>query len=138
VESSGSGSLSDYDTETAGTGGAKGEGVDSSGVGAGRPGKGRCRERLSTALEDVARSEYYEQHERSPRVDTAVDLAPSLVGGRLAVVETASGHVVGLLPTRLNYLLPCLEEGFSYVGHVIRATTGTLPEVLVALEHVEP
>ena len=83
-------------------------------------------------LEDVATSDYFASHDSVPPRGTEVEIAPGLIGPRLAV-QTVAGELVGLLPTRLNYLRFCLD-GRSYVGNVTSASAQTIPSVWVALE----
>jgi len=83
-------------------------------------------------LEDVARSEFYTTQNQVPPVHTVVKLRRNLVGGRLAI-ETESGMVIGLLPSRHNYLLACLEQGYLYTGQVISSSQEPIPKINIDL-----
>lgn len=85
------------------------------------------------ALEEVARAAFYKTHGAVPAVGTAVTVREKLVGGRIGV-QTASGEIVGYLPTELNYLLRCMGQGYTYAGTVVSTTAAPIPVVRVDLE----
>jgi hypothetical protein len=114
--SSGSGSFSDY------SGSPKaGSGNGSSG---GASGSDKCGEAFSASLEDVASHDYYKNHGTTPAVGTQLSVQ---VKGR--VVAAIGSESVGSLPTRLNYLAACLEDGFTYTGVVTASSNGSNPQV---------
>jgi len=97
------------------------------------PSQDRCEQELTeVALEEVAATEYYAEHEDVPAAGTTVSLRSELVDGRLAV-QSEQGAVVGFLPTRYNYLLACIGQGYSYAGEVATCSNGTVPRVTVNL-----
>jgi len=76
------------------------------------------------SLEDVASHSYYENHGVVPAPDTPLTIE---VRGR--VVAVAGTEVVGSLPTGLNYLARCLQDGFRYTGVVTASSGGNNPQV---------
>lgn len=84
-------------------------------------------------LEEIANSEYFAEHEALPPRGTEVGVAASLLGPRLAVEVSSTGELLGLLPTRLNYLRNCLDTN-RYIGHVTSVSTTAVPSVWVQLE----
>lgn len=114
--SGGSGSFSDY------SGNKKtGSGSGSSG---GSSGSDKCKEAFSASLEDVASHDYYKNHKSTPAVGAKLSVQ---VKGR--VVAVIGSESVGSLPTRLNYLAGCLEDGFTYTGIVTASSNGSNPQV---------
>lgn len=100
----------------------------------GEPQEGdRCENELTDVkLEEVATSQYYTEHDDVPPAGTPVSLQSELVGGRLAVRNNA-GEVIGLLPTRFNYLVACMARDYSYAGQVASSSKGALPRIAVNL-----
>ena len=127
--SSGSGNFSDYSGSQGGSsgGGASGGGANTN--------SDRCLEDIEgVRIQEIESSEYYENHESTPRQGTKVVVRSSLEDGRFAV-ETKSGkEVIGLLPTRLNFLRRCIEQGYSYSGEVSESSSGLVPSLRVDLE----
>jgi hypothetical protein len=114
--SSGSGSLSDYaKTPKTGSGG---------GSSGGSSGSDKCGEAFTASLEDVAGHEYYVNHGSAPPVGTPLTI--QVKGRVVAVIGTESA---GSLPTRLNYLAGCLEDGFTYTGVVTASSNGINPQI---------
>jgi hypothetical protein len=76
-------------------------------------------------LEDVEHHPYYTKHGGPPPVGT-------LLGVTVAkrVVAVADGEIVGNLPTRLNYLAACINDGHAYVGRVTTSKSG--PSIIVS------
>lgn len=114
--SSGSGRFSDYSSEQ-----KISSGDGSSG---GSSGSDRCSEAFTASLEDVGAHEYFVNHGSVPAVGTKLTV---LVKGR--VMAVAGTESVGSLPTRLNYLASCLEDGFMYNGVVTASSNGKNPQV---------
>jgi hypothetical protein len=130
VGSTGTGNFSDYSGSQGGGGsggGGQGGGSNSN--------EDRCLESIENVrLQEIERSEYYSNHGAVPRVSTKVALRSTLVGGRIAI-ETKSGkEIIGVLPTRLNYLRRCIEQGYSYTGEVVESKSGLVPSVRVDLD----
>ena len=94
----------------------------------------QCDAPVDAGLEEVARSGYYQRHKRPPPAGQAVRLNPSPVDGRLVVNDVQGGETIGLVPTRLNYLLVCIGKGFTYDGEVVESKGGAVPSVRVRLE----
>ncbi|QDZ02544.1 hypothetical protein FQ775_20415 [Nitratireductor mangrovi] len=114
--SGGSGRFSDYSgNKKTGSG---------SGAAGGSSGSDKCREAFSASLEDVASHDYYKNHKSSPAVGAKLSVQ---VKGR--VVAVIGSESVGSLPTRLNYLAGCLEDGFTYTGIVTASSNGSNPQV---------
>lgn len=131
--SSGSGSFSDYPGSKGGSptggagGGAGADGVAGAGGAAGiagatggAAGADKCTQAFSTELEDVEQSPYYGATGSLPPLGTPLTIAHQK---RIVAVDD-QGRVVGNLPTALNHLAECLEEGFSYSGQVTSSNAG--------------
>jgi hypothetical protein len=86
------------------------------------------------ALEEVERCAYFTRTGGVPPAGTDVMTVDQLVGGRIAVAIATDAEVVGFLPTRLNYVLGCLQQGYGYPGEVTASTASPLAVVRVALE----
>ncbi|MGR6465812.1 hypothetical protein [Rhizobium sp. PAMB 3182] len=118
--SSGSGSFSDYSgrpTKPSGNGGSSG----------GNSGEDRCRQAFNTELEDVAQYDFHSQNNDVPPPGTNLTIA---LRGRLVAVDS-DGTSVGALPTRLNYLAGCLQDGVQYAGVVRSSANAAVPRVEV-------
>ena len=126
--STGTGNFSDYS-------GGQGGGGTGGGQGGGNSGEDRCLESVENIrVQEVERSEYYGNHESVPRNGTQVVVKSTLVGGRIAV-ETKNGkEVIGVLPTKLNYIRRCIEQGYSYSGEVVESKAGLVPSLRVNLD----
>lgn len=61
-------------------------------------------------LEDVAISEYFQNHKDVPSTGQSVELAMQLVNKRLAVVLSSTQEVIGNLPVSYNYLNLCIKK----------------------------
>lgn len=114
--SSGSGNFSDYSGKPKTTSG--------SGSSGGASGSDKCGEAFSASLEDVASHDFYVNHGFAPAVGTQLTI--ELRGRVVAVAGTDS---IGSLPTRLNYLARCLQDGFTYTGIVTISSNGSSPQV---------
>ena len=127
--SSGTGNFSDY------PGSSRGSGTGSTKFGGGGGGQAPpdpCAVNLGTVqLEDVATCPYFTQTGALPLIGESASVAPTLLSGRLAVQSDLNGLVIGLLPTKFNYLRPCLEKGFTYDGQVSAASATPVPTVSV-------
>lgn len=114
--SSGSGNFSDYSGKPKTTAGGGSSG--------GASGSDKCGEAFTTILEDVASHGFYMSHGSVPAVGTQLTVE---VRGR--VVAVAGTESVGSIPTRLNYLARCLQDGFTYTGIVTASSNGSNPQV---------
>lgn len=128
--SSGSGNFTDYpgsqvrppvgDTSGAGGGGGAAGGAT------------LCDQTIVSELEEVERCAYYAAH-GLPVVGTAVSIAR---GARITV------HIneleLGYLPTRYNYLITCLEQGYTHTGSVASSLSRPLVRVSVNIVPVAP
>jgi hypothetical protein len=114
-----------------GGGGAGGRGTSTSGSRKEHSDTDRCLQDVDVALEEVGISEYFSAHADLPPVGTQVVLRQQTIGPRLSV-DTA-GESLGFLPTEYNYLVVCMEKGFTYSGEVLNATQTPLPSVRVSL-----
>jgi hypothetical protein len=107
----------------------------SGGGGGGDEGGNRCILPLrNVLLEEVARSDFFSSSRSVPAVGREVEVLDTLVGGRVAVVTSDSGAVIGFLPVDLNYLRRCIEQGFRYEGAVTSSSSGRVPVVRVNLD----
>ena len=84
-------------------------------------------------LEDVATSEYYMTHQSVPSLGDVVELATSLYNGRLVVILSSTGEILGNLPTKYNYLIECIKSGVSYTGEVRSSGLIPVPYIVVDL-----
>jgi hypothetical protein len=114
--STGSGKFTDYHDEP-----KTGSGDGSSG---GSSGSDRCSEAFTASLEDVANHEFYVVNGCAPAVGTQLTIE---VRGRVVAVQGTES--IGSLPTRLNYLARCLQDGFTYTGRVTVSSSGSNPQV---------
>lgn len=135
--SSGSGRLSDYSKKSgskkSGTkprGSKKGGGGGASGGSSGQDSCGKAIGDIS--LEEVARCEYYQKHSDVPRVSTVVRVRNVLVKHRIGV-ENKDGELLGYLPTEYNYLVGCMEAGYSYAGLVKSSLNVRVPRINIDL-----
>jgi hypothetical protein len=85
-------------------------------------------------LEDTAHSDYYINHHAIPVVGTQVHIRPTLLSGRIAIETVNSGETVGNLPTKYNYLLPCIKLGKTYSGMIVSGSLTPIPFVTVNLD----
>lgn len=141
--SSGSGSFSDYSGRKpggssggAGSGGAGSDGDGSGGGGSGGGGSGgggsgggsgqdRCLRAFSASLEDVGLYPLYTSTGTVPAVGAILTVAQTQ---RLVAIDP-SGVEVGALPTSLNYVAGCMQDGHSYSGVVRSSSTTPVPRV---------
>lgn len=114
--SSGSGNFGDYSgrPKTQSGGGSSG----------GSSGSDKCGEAFTASLEDVAAHDYYVNHGTVPAVGTELRIE---VRGR--VVAVVGAESVGSLPTRLNYLARCLQDGYTYTGIITASSNGSNPQI---------
>jgi hypothetical protein len=97
----------------------------------------RCLSPLTgVSLDDVARCPRYRQGNSLPGKGDLIRVRRELHNGRIAVEDPASRLVVGLLPTALNYLLGCMEEGHEYEGEVTDSSVDPFPSVTVDIHPV--
>src|SRR5262245_56482612 len=97
----------------------------------------KCDRSVDARLEEVARQDFFRLHGRTPAAQTHVRLRWGVASGaRMVVEDGATSTAVGLLPTRLHYLLVCQEGGYAYEGVVTAAHDGNVPLVEVRLDPV--
>lgn len=128
--STGTGRFSDYSgTPDGRRSGGNGQG------GSGGSGGSDCDRAIGDIqLEEVGRCQFFITKNDLPQKHSDVSLDSELVSGRLAIKDQKSGLIIGYLPTRYNYLLSCMNEGFSYVGIVNSIVNEkTFPRVWVDL-----
>lgn len=118
--STGSGSFTDYPGSRPKDGG-QGAG------GGGASGDDRCERAFSSPLEEVEQCEYFPANNDVPPAGTQLSIEQR---GRLFAVDE-SGHSVGALPTRFNYLADCIAAGFIYEGRVASSATAPMASVSV-------
>lgn len=133
--SSGSGRFSDYSKKP----GAKkrstkgGGGQGGGGASGGSSGENQCNKAIGDiSLEEVARCEYYQKHKDVPRLGSRVNVRKALVSQRIGV-ENNKGELLGYLPTAYNYLVGCMEQGYSYTGLVKSALNVRIPRINIDL-----
>ncbi len=121
--SSGTGRLSDYSDATRNPEG-----------GGGASGQDKCQESITATLEDVARNQYFSEHNDVPAKGTPVQL----IHKERLTVQTFSGEDLGYLPTKYNYIAGCLQKGNIYAGSVQASGNSAIPSVIVFLSNVTP
>jgi hypothetical protein len=111
-----------------GSGGSKGGGA----------GGDRCAQDLSNVqLEEVGRSAYFQTHSSVPSPGTAITLRGTLIGPRLSI-DTQNGESIGFLSTAYNYLVVCMNKGFTYSGEVTTSSQKPVPSIRINLRHAAP
>lgn len=98
----------------------------------GTSGENKCDKAISANLEDIERCSYYTTHQDVPEVGTAVQLS---FNQRLIVVT--GGLTLGNLPTKFNYLMACLEDGYTYAGAVSSSSNNGIARIVVDLAPVK-
>lgn len=126
--SSGTSSFSDYPGSR---GGSRASGEGAGGGGAGEGGD-VCERPFQTHLEEVATCDYYRNNGAVPSDSTTVSIRNTLVSGRIGI-QTSNGVLIGYLPTSFNYVLQCINRGFSFTGKVTNADERPTPSVHVSL-----
>ncbi|MDH1232401.1 hypothetical protein N5C18_12415 [Stenotrophomonas sp. GD03930] len=125
--SSGSGRFSDYP----GTPAAQVPAGSGGGISGGGSGIDRCAQAFSVVLDDVGNCDYFSNFKAVPPVGTTLTIT---IGAARLFAKDSNGVNVGAIPTRLNYLAACLDDGFSYEGVVTASSTSPFP--LVAADFV--
>ncbi len=106
-------------------------------VGGGDENTSQCSKAIGDVLlEDVANCNFYKSYKKLPEEDSIVYLRNTLVGGRL-VIQNTDYKIIGLLPTQLNYLRHCIEQGYSYFGVITSTRNKPLPTVIIDLAPYE-
>ena len=82
-------------------------------------------------LEDVAISEYFQNHKDVPSTGQAVELSMQLVNKRLAVVLSSTQEVIGNLPVSYNYLNLSIKKGKRYSGQIKSSGLSTVHLIVV-------
>lgn len=116
--SSGTGSFTDYPgskplNPNDATGGASGIDV--------------CARAFSTNLEEVSRSSFFIDSGNVPVVGTEIEL----YFNKRIIARTNEGIDVGFLPTKFNYLKPCMDSGYTYRGNVSSSLQKPIPVVYI-------
>lgn len=120
--STGTGRFSDYQDEVPGQ------------KEAGTEDENRCTEEISVFLEEVERSEYYNSKGNLPDVGTSLSISAE----KRITARVESGETVGFLPTKYNYFLTCLQEGYVYSIYVSQSVATPMAQVEVTISPVEP
>ena len=115
--SSGTGSFSDYSDYKPSNSGNQG----------GSSGEDRCNRAFSTRLDEVGRSDFFQQNNDVPSTNSQVSIT---MGTRLEVRD-ADNIVIGFLPTSFNYLALCISNGFRYEDRVSSSTISPVPSIEV-------
>lgn len=84
-------------------------------------------------LEDVAISDYYLSHKSLPNAGVSVNISDTIHNGRLVVVLTSTGEILGNLPTQYNYLVKYINRGINYIGAVDSSGVNPIPFLVVSL-----
>jgi hypothetical protein len=93
----------------------------------GRSGNDKCLRAFSTNLEEVASSPYLNQNGDLPPKGTKI----VIVFDKRLMAVTEAGVSLGYLPTPFNYLLNCIENGFSYSGIIVSSNLNPLPSIAI-------
>ena len=116
--SSGSGNFSDYPGSTSSGGTGKSGGAS---------GENKCDRAFSAMLEEIDRCEYYIKNKDVPKVGDNVII--SFDKRPIAVSE--DGLTIGYLPTKLNYIKMCMDNGYSYAGGVVSSSSDLVAAVSI-------
>lgn len=84
-------------------------------------------------LEDVATSEYYQNHLDVPSAGAEVYLRSELHYGRLVVELEETGEILGNIPTQYHNLLLCMKKGLRYTGEVSSSGLQPIPFIIIYL-----
>jgi len=117
--SSGSGSFTDY------SGRKPSDPKGGSGNSGGGSGQDKCLRAFSASLEDVGLYPFYATTGTVPAIGTTV----SVVQAQRLVAIDQNGLEIGALPTALNYIAGCLQDGYSYTGVVSSSSATPVPRV---------
>lgn len=97
-----------------------------------------CARRIEDAeLEEVERCAFFEGHGALPPVGTDVVVVREQNSGRPAAATISAREIIGLLPADYNYLVACLESGYSYAGVVTLATPSNPAIITVSVAPVD-
>jgi hypothetical protein len=107
--SSGSGNFSDY-SQNKSVGANQG----------GKSGKDECNKAYSIILEEVDRCEYYINHSSLPPNGLSIKIDFHL---RLEAKDASSNEIIGYLPTKYNFLVNCIKNGFIFKGEIVSSIT---------------
>ena len=122
--SSGSGNLSDYS-------GSKPNG--GAGKSGGSSDENKCEKAFSTMLEEVDRSSYFTTKGAVPEVGEPITISFD----KRPIAVSQEGLVIGYLPTKLNYIKMCMDDGYAYSGRVISSSSGLVASVSIDVGPVE-
>ena len=122
--SSGSGNLSDYSNNKPNVGGGKSGGSSE---------ENKCEKAFSAMLEEVDRSSYFTTKKEVPELGEPVTISFD----KRPIALSKEGLVIGYLPTKLNYIKMCMDEGYSYSGRVVRSSSGLVAAVSIDVEPIK-
>lgn len=97
------------------------------GASGGSSGSDPCDQAFSADLEDVGRSEYFQNHGGVPAKGASVFIE---LRTRVCAVS-AKGEVIGNLPTKHNGLAQCIKAGWKYRGVIRSSTLTPIPKVAI-------
>lgn len=116
--STGTGSFSDYP-------GSKPKNGEQTG---GSSGQDNCGKAFSTNLEEVEICSYYKNLKTVPPAGHEVSI---YFNKRLIVKSDGENLDIGFLPTKFNYILICIESGYTYKGIVTKSSRLPFPTVTI-------
>ncbi|MHC9512093.1 hypothetical protein [Kangiella sp. M94] len=119
--STGSGRFSDYPgtrSKKVGQDGADREG--------GASGQDKCKKAFTVLLEDVGNCDLYSQSKVVPSVGEQLSIH---LDKKRVLAVNVNGVSVGALPTEYNYLVACMNDGFTYVGVVTSSAVEPVPTI---------
>jgi hypothetical protein len=139
--STGSGSFTDYPgsqggrpNKAGGSGDSGGSGRGGGGGGGGKRTDDRCGAKLDDiSLQDVANCIYFREHQSLPPKKSRVRIRNKLLGGRVAVEIQDTKEPIGLLPTKYNYVVACMKDGWEYAGSIVESSAARIPKIIVSL-----
>lgn len=121
--STGTGHISDYTDNQP----QKGDNSSGSHETGGKSGSDKCQNAFSTNLEEVSNSKYLTQNKELPPAGTKILIAFD----QRIIATVEDGTILGYLPTRFNYLLNCIENGFEYTGVIVSSNLKPLPSIVI-------
>ncbi len=118
--STGSGNFSDY----------SGTNLNRNGSGGGND-ENECGKAFSAEVEEVANNDYYKNN-GLPSIGVSC-----VISAKKRIEVWINEELLGYLPTEFNYLLACLNDGYSYLGFVEHASEDKYPRVNIDVSPVE-
>lgn len=92
----------------------------------GTSGEDNCKKAFTTTLEEVENSKYFEDNNDVPPQNTEIFID---FEKRMVAKTTDTKLIIGILPTKFNYLKYCIDDGVKYVGIVSSSSLLPIPNI---------